>query len=92
MQVWSEIVSTIHPKLWGEKAEYQFADDAAFLATSKMGAERATEEYMMVANDFGLTLSIIKTKLMPVGREVTPEDMPPLSVGGEEIESASSRI
>ena len=44
---------------------------------------------MMVANDFGLTLSIIKTKSMPVGREVTPEDMSPLSVGGEEIESVS---
>ena len=69
--------------------ECQFADDAAFLATTKSGAERATEKYMMVANDFGLTLSIPKTKSMPVGREVTPEDMTPLIVGGEEIESVS---
>ena len=62
-----------------------FADDAAF-STTKTGAERATEEYMMVANDFGLTLSIPKTKSTPVGKELTPEDKTPLSENGEEIE------
>ena len=67
----------------------QFADDAALLATTKAGAERVTEEYMKVAQDFGLTLSIQKTKSMPVGREVTAEDKTPLSVCGEEIESVS---
>ena len=41
---------------------------------------------MEVGRDFGLTLSIPKRKSMPVGREVTPEDRTPLSVGGEEIE------
>ena len=41
----------------------QFADDAALLATTKAGAERVTEEYMKVAQDFGLTLSIQKNKV-----------------------------
>lgn len=34
------------------------------------GAEMVTMEYMHVAKDFGLTLSIPKTKVMAVGREV----------------------
>ena len=53
--------------------ECQFADDAALLATTRRGAEMATMQYMQVAKDFGLTLSIAKTKTMAVGREVTPE-------------------
>ena len=42
-----------------------------------------------MAKDFGLTLSIPKTKVMAVGREVTTEDRMPLIVGGEEIESVT---
>ena len=68
--------------------ECQFADDAALLATTKRGAELITTEYMLVGKDFGLTLSIPKTKVMTVGREVTAEDITPLSVGEEAIESA----
>ena len=60
--------------------ECQFADDAALLATTKRGAETATMEYMRVAKDFGLTLSIPKTEVMAVGREVTDEDRAPLRV------------
>ena len=40
---------------------------------------------MMVANDFGLTLSIPKTKSTPVGKELTREDKTPLSVRIEYI-------
>ena len=67
--------------------ECQFADDAALLATTKRGAELITTEYMLVGKDFGLTLSIPKTKVMAVGREVAAENRTPLSVGEEEIES-----
>ena len=70
-------------------SDCQFADDAALLATTKSGAERVTEEYMKVAHDFGLTLSVQKIKSMAVGREVTAEDQTPLNVCGEEIESVS---
>ena len=46
-----------------EANECQFADDAALLATSKRAAELATTEYILVGKDFGLTLSIPKTKV-----------------------------
>ena len=69
--------------------ECQFADDAALLTTSKRGAEQVTNEYMHVAKDFGLTLSIPKTKVMAVGREVTSEDRTPLKLGEEEIQSVN---
>ena len=70
-----------------EVNECQFADDAALLATTKRGAELAATEYMRVAGDFGLSLSIPKTKVMAVGRLVTEEDKQPLAVGDAEIES-----
>ena len=70
-----------------EVNECQFADDAALLATTKRGAELAATEYMRVAGDFGLSLSIPKTKVMAVGRLVTEEDKQPLDVGDAEIES-----
>ena len=49
----------------------------------------ATTEYMLVGKDFGLTLSIPKTKVMAVEREVMTEGRTPLKVGGEEIEAVS---
>ena len=69
--------------------ECQLADDAALLATTKRGAVLITTEYMLVCKGFGLTLSIPKTKVMAVGREVTAEDRTPLNVGEEEIVSVN---
>ena len=40
----------------------------------------ATAQCMQVAKDFGLTLSIAKTKTMAVGREVSPEDRVPSNI------------
>ena len=57
--------------------ECQFADDAALLATTRAGAERALREYVQAASDFGLIVSIPKTKIMATGREVTDEDASP---------------
>ena len=39
----------------------QFADDAALLATTREGAERAMKEYLQDAKDFGLSVNIPKT-------------------------------
>ena len=69
--------------------ECQFADDSALLATTRRGAKMATTQYMQVAKDFGLTLSIAKTKTMAVGREVTPEDRVPLNICQETIETVN---
>ena len=43
--------------------ECQFADDMALLASTRMGAYKTTLTYMEVADDFGLTVSVPKTKL-----------------------------
>ena len=63
--------------------KYQFADDTFLLTTSKRAAELVTNEYMHVAEDLGLTLSMPKTKVMAVGRNLTSEDRTPLRIGDE---------
>ena len=64
----------------------QFADDAALLATTRENAERAMKEYLQVAEDFGLSVNIAKTKLMVTGRQATEEDRAPLHVSNTVIE------
>ena len=54
--------------------ECQFADDVALLAITHGGAEVAGREYRSIAQDFGLTMSIVKTKFMVVGHDVTEAD------------------
>ena len=65
--------------------ELQFADDAALLTTSLSGAEKALQEYNLVASKFGLTVSMPKTKLTVTGREATEVDMAPINLGAEEV-------
>ena len=60
--------------------ECQFADDVAILATSRAGAERALQGYIEVARDFGLTVSIPKTKIMASGRTVQHSDEGPIEL------------
>ena len=48
--------------------ECQFADDAALRARTREGTERVMKEYLQVAEDFGLSVNISKTKLMVTGR------------------------
>lgn len=66
--------------------EYDFADDAALLATDRAGDERVLKEYMHVESDFGLTVSLPKTKVMASGQEVTDENIAPIH-----LESAQPR-
>ena len=65
--------------------ECQFADDAALLATTRAGAERSLLEYVQVASDFGLTVSIPKTKVMVTGSDVTDADRAPLYIDDSNI-------
>ena len=70
-------------------SECQFADDIALLATTRGGAEVATREYQSTAKDFGLNVSIVKTKFMVVGCDVAEADLEPISVEGGDIEHVS---
>ena len=47
--------------------ESQFADDAAVYATSRDAFRRSAETLVDVANDWGLTVSMEKTKGMAIG-------------------------
>ena len=55
-------------------------DDVVILATSRAGAERALQGYIEVARDFGLTVSIPKTKIMASGRTVQHSDEGPIEL------------
>ena len=52
----------------------QYADYAALLSTTRSEAMSAVTEYMKTSQDFGLLLSIPKTKVMAAGREVCFKD------------------
>ena len=51
--------------------ESQFADDAAVYASTRAVFERATSEFVQAASEWGLTVSIQKTKGMIIGQQMT---------------------
>ena len=53
--------------------ECQFADNAALLGTAIEGMDPAKSAYIEIANSFGLTASLQKTKFMVVGKELEVE-------------------
>ena len=59
--------------------ECQFANDAALLSSSRSSAEKTAIEYKQTNKDFGLTVSIPKTKHMIKGRLVEENDRTPVA-------------
>ena len=68
--------------------ELQFADDAALVGSSREEIERAAETLDRVATEWGLTLSLSKTKLLMTGKW-NEADIQPIIVRGEPIEAVS---
>ena len=66
--------------------ETQFADDAAVFATSRAVLESATSTFINTASEWGLTVSIQKTKAMAVGSHLTSSDTLPLQLREGEVE------
>ena len=64
----------------------QYADAAALLSTTRSEAMRAVTEYMKASQDFGLSRSILKTKVMAAGREVCSKDCSPIHTEHGDIE------
>ena len=58
----------------------------ALLASTRMGAEKTILTYMDVADDFGLPVSIPKTKLTISKYGIDEEDKKPIVIRGREIE------
>ena len=57
-----------------ELSECAFEDDVVLLASTTAGAEVAVTEFQSTSSDFGLTVSIPKTKHMVAGREAKDRD------------------
>jgi len=70
--------------------ELCFADDAAIMAPTKDSIVKATVELDRVMKACGLTISIPKTKLLVARRNITQNDLDPISIGGGTIETVSS--
>ena len=62
---------------------------AALLASTRSGAKGALYMYINVADDFGLSVSVPKMKLMVTGREVIADDRAPILEGDDQIESVT---
>ena len=62
-----------------------FEDDGALLTTTRSGAEIAAQQYQETSNDFGLIVSIPKTKHMMTRRLVEESDKEPIVLEGEEV-------
>ncbi len=67
----------------------QFADDAVLIASTHDGAEHMLDIFAHVAADFGLRVSVEKTKIQAVGYDLTENDRAPLVLYGLPIDHAS---
>ena len=65
--------------------ELQFADDAALVCSLREGVQRSARTLDQVASEWGLTLSLQKTKRMVVGTW-SEEDIQPIIIRGDSIE------
>ena len=63
----------------------KFADDVAVYATTREMLERVAEVFVQTAKEWRLTVSLEKTKLLTVGRQVKPEDNQPMKLEEGEI-------
>ena len=67
-------------------SECQFANDTAILASTRQGTEDAIMAYIDMADKFGLTVNLLKTKLLVMGYGLMEEDMASIEVGGDTVE------
>ena len=58
----------------------------SYIASTRQGTEDAIMAYIDVADKFGLTVNLLKTKLLVMGYGLTEEDMASIVVGGDTVE------
>ena len=90
-----EVLYKFGGKLVGERTrrpskvavtELQFADDVAVLGSTREEIERTVNVLEEVASQWGLTVSLSKTKLLVVNGSADCDDLQPLNIGGAAIE------
>ena len=62
--------------------ESQFADDVAVYATTREALNQATASFVRVAADWGLTVSLVKSKVLVAGNHLEPTDTMPIQLDG----------
>ena len=71
--------------------ELLFADDAAVVSTTRGKMERAAQFLGEETTEWGLTISIPKTKMLVAGKSsVNEADLRAISIGGEEVETVNA--
>ena len=65
--------------------ESQFADDVAAYAVTREALEQVAAEFDNTAANWGLTVSLEKTKLLTLGKQLKPEDNLSIQLNGVEI-------
>ena len=70
-------------------SELLFADDACAITTSRADMEQAVEVLLRVTSQWGLTVSVPKTKLMVVGEGLQEDDVTPISTDSGVIDVVS---
>ena len=65
--------------------ESQFADDVSVYTATREALEQVGAEFVSTAVNWGLTVSLEKTKLLTLGMQLKPEDNLPVQLDGGEI-------
>ena len=74
----------------GHADDFEFADDAVLLATTRNAADQSLSAFCEVASSLGLTVSMTKTKLLVAGFGVCPADCSDLVIGSDRVEAVTS--
>ena len=72
--------------------DLEFADDAVLIALERTSAQVALTTFDDVCSQFGLCVSIPKTKFMVCGANISPEDRLPLMLRGQEVQCVPSFV
>ena len=70
--------------------ELMFVDDAAAIGSDGVSMECAAAELERVIKDWGLTLSVVKTKLLVAGIPGIEDELKPLVLEGGQVECANN--
>ena len=73
-----------------EITELLFADDGVMVCCTRKDMEEAARVFDEVAAEFGLTVGVIKTKLLVAGCDLEEEDLAPLYIHGQLVEQVQS--
>ena len=63
----------------------QFADDVAVYAATREALEQVAAEFVNTPANWGLIVSLEKTKLLTLGKQLKPEENLPVQLDGGEI-------